>query len=77
MPSERVRSYEIEYAGLRSRAGNGWAAYIAVYDIASSQVHRNSLIPMRRVCAGTLFATRADAEEAARRRGLSMAGVPV
>ncbi|HZW21077.1 hypothetical protein [Noviherbaspirillum sp.] len=74
MPTETIGDYLVEYSGEPLRIGNGWAAYLAIYDLTRNPAFRASLIPKHRVCLETVFNTEEAAAERAREVALEKIG---
>jgi len=70
MASKPVGDYVIEYSAI-PLYGGGWGAAVAIYGPAFTPLHRNCLLPLRRVSLQTVFPTRQAAEEHAEKMALS------
>ena len=74
MPTEYIGEYLVEYSGEPLRFGEGWAAYLAIYDVSRNPAFRASIIPRQRVCLEMVFVTQEDAAERAREVAIAKIG---
>ena len=74
MPTEYIGEYLVEYSGEPLRIGNGWAAYLAIYDVKRNPAFRASIFPKHRVCLDTVFLTQEAAADRAREVAVAKIG---
>jgi len=74
MPTETIGDYLVEYGGEPLKVVEGWAAYLAIYDVTRNPAFRASLIPKQRVCLETVFSREEAAAERAREVALEKIG---
>lgn len=72
MQTEKMGDYEIEYGGEQLADSEDWAAYLAIYGPSPNPMHRNSILPHQRVAVESVFATEAEAADAALKTATAM-----
>jgi hypothetical protein len=65
MQTKKIGDYEVEYGGEQLADSEDWAAYVAVYGPSPNPMHRNSIFPHQRVAVESVFASEAEAADAA------------
>ena len=72
MQTRQIGEYEVEYGGEQIAESQDWAAYVAVYGPSPNPMHRNSIFPHQRVEVESVFATEAEAADAALKAASAM-----